>query len=100
MMRQIPEVLTKAEVAALRGVIDAGTWIDGNKTSGFQAALAKSNLQLDHASPEGLEAGRRITAALRQGAQTDGRRPRSTCRGCPRSTGRARHPILTVDRFV
>jgi PKHD-type hydroxylase len=64
MMLQIPDVLSKAEVAALRGLIDAGTWIDGNKTSGFQAALAKSNLQLDHASPEGLDAGRRITAAL------------------------------------
>jgi PKHD-type hydroxylase len=64
MMLQIPQVLSKDEVAALRAVIDAGQWIDGNRTSGFQAALAKANLQLDHASPEGLEAGRRITEAL------------------------------------
>lgn len=64
MMLQIPDVLTKGQVAAARGAIDAGDWIDGNKTSGFQAAMAKNNLQLDHASPEGLEAGRLITDAL------------------------------------
>lgn len=64
MMLQIPEVLTKEQVAECRRVIDAAEWVDGNATSGFQAALAKNNLQLPHASPACVEAGRMIVAAL------------------------------------
>jgi PKHD-type hydroxylase len=65
MMLQVPQVLTKAQVAECRQILDQGQWRDGNVTSGFQAALAKNNLQTGHASPEGLEVGRRITEALR-----------------------------------
>ena len=57
MMLHIPEVLTKAEVADLRRLIDAGDWVDGNVTSGTQSALAKRNEQLPEASPEGRAAG-------------------------------------------
>lgn len=64
MMLQIPEVLTKDQVAECRRIIDAAEWVDGNTTSGFQAALAKNNLQLPHASPAGVEAGRMIVSAL------------------------------------
>jgi PKHD-type hydroxylase len=64
MMLQIPELLTKDQVAGCRRIIDAAAWVDGNVTSGFQAALAKSNLQLPHASPACVEAGRMIVAAL------------------------------------
>ena len=64
MMLHIPEVLTKAEVADLRRLIDAGTWVDGNVTSGTQSALAKRNEQLPEASPEARAAGERILDAL------------------------------------
>ncbi len=64
MMIQIPAVLPKAEVAALRARIDAADWIDGNATSGFQAALAKRNRQLPHEHPVALAAGETILRAL------------------------------------
>ena len=64
MMLHIPEVLTKAQVADLRRLIDAGVWVDGNVTSGAQSALAKRNEQLPEASPEARAAGERILDAL------------------------------------
>lgn len=64
MMLHIPEVLTKAQVADLRRLIDAGAWVDGNVTSGAQSALAKRNEQLPEASPEARAAGERILDAL------------------------------------
>lgn len=64
MMLQVPNVLTKEQVAALRAVIDPAPWVDGNVTSGFQAALAKSNLQLPQDCAEAGDAGRAIVQAL------------------------------------
>ena len=64
MMLHIPEVLTKAQVADLRRLIDAGAWVDGNVTSGAQSALAKRNEQLPEASTEARQAGERILDAL------------------------------------
>jgi PKHD-type hydroxylase len=64
MMLHIPEVLTKAQVADLRRLINAGAWVDGNVTSGAQSALAKRNEQLPEASPEARQAGERILDAL------------------------------------
>jgi PKHD-type hydroxylase len=52
MMIQIPDVLTPDEVARCRAVLDAAPWIDGNVTSGFQAAMAKNNQQLPQDGPE------------------------------------------------
>lgn len=54
MLIAIPDLLDAAGVARLRSIIDAGEWVDGNVTSGPQAALAKRNRQL----PEGTEAAR------------------------------------------
>jgi len=42
----IPEILTKAEVAEFRALMDAGDWEDGKKTAGAQSALVKNNEQL------------------------------------------------------
>lgn len=64
MMLHIPEVLTKAQVAELRGLIDAAAWVDGNETSGAQAALAKRNAQLPEGSPAAVQAGEAILDAL------------------------------------
>jgi PKHD-type hydroxylase len=60
MMLQIPEVLTKAQVAQCRAIMDAAPWSDGNMTSGFQAAMAKNNQQL----PQDGEAARQVGAVI------------------------------------
>jgi PKHD-type hydroxylase len=64
MMIQVPEVLTPAQVAEIRRVIDAADWIDGNATSGQQAALAKRNRQLSEQSPAAKRAGEIVIDAL------------------------------------
>jgi PKHD-type hydroxylase len=60
MMLQIPQVLTKDQVAQCRAIMDAAPWVDGNMTSGFQAALAKQNQQL----PQDGEAARAVGAVI------------------------------------
>ena len=62
MLLHIPEVFTKAEVAALRRTLDAGPWANGNMTSGHQSATAKKNLQL----PEDSVAAREVSALIVQ----------------------------------
>lgn len=64
MMLQIPELLTKAQVAECRAILDAGPWVDGNVTSGFQAAMAKNNEQLPQESAEARQVGAIILQAL------------------------------------
>ncbi|MBO9713332.1 Fe2+-dependent dioxygenase [Sphingomonas sp.] len=64
MLLPIPNLLDPADVARLRGILDAGEWVDGNVTSGPQAALAKRNEQLTEASPAAREAGARVLEAL------------------------------------
>jgi PKHD-type hydroxylase len=64
MMIQIPEVLSAAQVAEIRGLIDAAPWVDGNVTSGAQAALAKRNRQLPEESPAAKRAGEIVLDAL------------------------------------
>ncbi|KRA56149.1 PKHD-type hydroxylase [Caulobacter sp. Root655] len=63
-MIQIPDVLTPDEVAHCRAVLDAADWIDGNATSGFQAAMAKNNQQLSQDGAAAREVGAIITQAL------------------------------------
>ncbi len=57
MLVNIPDVLTKDEVSHVRALIDAGEWVDGNQTSGAQAAKAKRNAQLADGSEAALKAG-------------------------------------------
>ena len=64
MMLQIPDVLSPDEVAHCRAVIDAAPWVDGNATSGFQAAMAKNNQQLPQDGPAAREVGAIIVQAL------------------------------------
>lgn len=60
MLIPIPDLLSAAEVAQIRSIIDAAEWVDGNVTSGAQSALAKRNEQL----PEGGEAHRQAGAII------------------------------------
>lgn len=64
MMIRIPDLLSPEEVARVRGIIDAGEWVDGNVTSGAQSALAKRNEQLPEGSAGHREAGAMILDAL------------------------------------
>ncbi|WP_374442236.1 Fe2+-dependent dioxygenase [Stella sp.] len=64
MLLQIPAILSKAEVARCRQVIDQAEWIDGNATSGSQSALAKRNQQLAEGSPAARQVGEAVMAAL------------------------------------
>lgn len=64
MLIAIPDVLDPAGVARVRALIDAGNWVDGNVTSGPQAALAKRNEQLVEDQPAAREAGGLILDAL------------------------------------
>jgi PKHD-type hydroxylase len=64
MMVEIPEVMDTAGVRAVRALIDAAAWVDGNETSGPQSALAKRNLQLPADSPEGQQAAQIVFDAV------------------------------------
>ncbi|AGW90738.1 MULTISPECIES: Fe2+-dependent dioxygenase [Cupriavidus] len=64
MMLQIPDVLSKTQVAQCRQLLDASEWTDGNATSGHQSALAKRNLQLPEGSPVARQVGDLIQDAL------------------------------------
>jgi PKHD-type hydroxylase len=64
MLIAIPDLLDRAELARLRGIIDAAEWVDGNVTSGHQSALAKRNEQLPEESAAAREAGRLVLDAL------------------------------------
>jgi PKHD-type hydroxylase len=64
MLIAIPDVLDAGALVRLRGVIDAGPWVDGNVTSGPQAALAKRNDQLAEDSDAAREGGAMVLDAL------------------------------------
>ncbi|WP_321941935.1 Fe2+-dependent dioxygenase [Burkholderia cenocepacia] len=64
MMLHIPGVLTQAQVAQCRELLDAAEWVDGNATSGAQSALAKRNRQLLEGSPVARAVGDAIQDAL------------------------------------
>lgn len=64
MLIQIPEVLTAAQVAAVRRIIEPADWTDGNATSGPQAALAKRNRQLPEDGAAAKKAGDIVLEAL------------------------------------
>lgn len=64
MLIQVPDVLTAAQVAEVRRVIDAAEWGDGNATSGAQAALAKRNRQLPEDGPAAKKAGEIVLDAI------------------------------------
>ena len=62
MLLPIPDILDAAALARVRDIIDSAEWVDGNATSGPQAALAKRNRQL----PEDSDAAREARAIVLQ----------------------------------
>jgi len=68
MLIQVPELLSAAQVGEVRRLIDAAEWVDGNVTSGAQAALAKRNRQLPEDSAAAKRAGDIVLKALGRNA--------------------------------
>lgn len=64
MMIAIPNVLDATALARCRALMEGAGWVDGNATSGHQAALAKRNRQLPEGSPAATEMGALILDAL------------------------------------
>ena len=64
MLIAIPDLLSADQVAEIRRLIDGADWVDGNATSGPQAALAKRNEQLPEDGEAARQAGRLILDAL------------------------------------
>ncbi len=60
----VPDVLSKAEVAEFRAVMDAAAWEDGRSTAGAQSAMVKKNEQLPPNSETTRQLGERIVKAL------------------------------------
>jgi PKHD-type hydroxylase len=60
----VPDVLSKADVAEFRGIMDACEWEDGRWTAGAQSAMVKNNEQLPPDSPAARKLGERIIRAL------------------------------------
>lgn len=68
MMIAVSDLLSAAELERVRAIIAAAEWVDGNVTSGQQAALAKRNRQLPEDSPAAREAGAIVLDALGRSA--------------------------------
>lgn len=60
----VPDILSKAEVAEFRGIMDAATWEDGRSTAGAQSALVKNNEQLPPNGEIARRLGERVLSAL------------------------------------
>jgi PKHD-type hydroxylase len=60
----VPEVLSKAEVAGFREVMDAAAWEDGRSTAGAQSAMVKNNAQLPPNGELARKLGERVIKAL------------------------------------
>jgi PKHD-type hydroxylase len=66
MLVQIPEVLDRGQVRAVRSaLVDAGdAWVDGRVTAGHQGAQVKENLQIAEDSATARELGAIVLAAI------------------------------------
>jgi PKHD-type hydroxylase len=64
MLIQVPDVLSRAQVAEARQALDAADWVDGRVTAGHQSARAKHNQQLAEDHPVARNLGDGILRAL------------------------------------
>ena len=60
----VPDVLSKAEVADFRGIMEDAAWEDGRSTAGAQSALVKKNEQLPPDSEVARKLGNRVISAI------------------------------------
>lgn len=64
MLLEIPNLLNQDELSHFRRRLEAAPWVDGTVTSGYQAAQAKHNEQVDEKSDAAREMGEVVLAAL------------------------------------
>ena len=64
MMVHVPQVLTPAQLARCREVMERASWVDGRITAGHQSEKVKNNLQLPEFVPEARELGDMVIEAL------------------------------------
>jgi PKHD-type hydroxylase len=64
MLLQIPDVLTREQLASARALLDEAQWVDGRVTAGHQSATAKNNAQLPEDSPAARRLGEMVLTAL------------------------------------
>ena len=64
MLVRVRNVLTAAEIAAMRATLAASRWADGRATAGVQSAAAKNNEQLAQDDPDARAMQRVILGAL------------------------------------
>jgi len=60
----VPDVLSKADVADFRRIMDGCDWEDGRSTAGAQSAMVKKNEQLPPDSEAARALGNRVISAL------------------------------------
>jgi PKHD-type hydroxylase len=68
MLLQIPDLLSREQVAQARQLLDPADWVDGRVTAGHQSARAKQNLQLPEDHPVAQRLGELILTALQRNA--------------------------------
>ncbi len=68
MLVQIPDVLTKAELADAQRRLSSAAWGDGRMTAGHQSAKVKHNAQLPQESEEARALGQMVLRALERNA--------------------------------
>src|SRR5580693_1763652 len=66
MLTPIADVLTAAQVAQARQLLDQTDWIDGRVTAGHQSVRVKDNMQLPEDSPAARQLGDMILTVLGQ----------------------------------
>src|SRR5690606_3622211 len=64
MLVTIPDVITPAELAYIRQILEGTDWVDGRTTAGDQAALVKKNLQVPVESEAARELSQIVMRAL------------------------------------
>lgn len=64
MLLAIPHVLTPAQTAEARKILEAAEWVDGKMTAGAQAARAKDNQQIPVTHSTARQVGEMILKAL------------------------------------
>ena len=64
MLLAVPNVLTPAEAAKAKTVLEAAEWTDGRVTAGRQSARAKDNMQVPEDHPAARRIGEAILGAL------------------------------------
>ena len=68
MLINVPDVLTPAEVAEARRLMEQAEWVDGKATAGYQSARAKDNMQIREGDPVGQQLGAMVLKALGRSA--------------------------------